>query len=257
MNIIALLTDFGTGDGFVGAMKGVIKSINPYVDIVDISHNIEPFNIFQASLVLYSVYKYYPPYTVFIVVVDPGVGTEREPIIVKTTKYIFVLPNNGLLSFVEKEEKIEDIFKIENERFLLKRVSETFHGRDIFSPVAAYISRGVPLDSFGSRLGSDKLIRIEIPEKKIIDGKIIGSIIGFDRFGNAITNIDRVPPKFTATYRNYRINKINKNFLEGDKDKPNLIVGSTGFLEVFLPKSSFKDKFKAEVGEEIVIEERR
>ncbi len=255
MHVIALLTDFGLKDGFVGAMKGVIKSINPTVEIVDITHEIEPFDIFQGALTLYSVYRYFPPYTIFVAVVDPGVGTKREPIIVETEKYIFVLPNNGLISFVQKYDNIRRVILIENSRFMLNRISETFHGRDIFAPVASFISRGVPLNLFGKEKSPDSLVKIPIPEPKVYNDKIEGEIISFDRFGNAITNIKDLPEHFTVIFRDYKIADLKSNFLEGEKDKPNLIVGSTGFLEIFLPQDSFKNRFNAKRGEKVIVKE--
>ncbi|NPA53116.1 MAG: SAM-dependent chlorinase/fluorinase, partial [Aquificae bacterium] len=130
--IIALLTDFGNKDGFVGTVKGVIKSINPEAEIIDISHEIDSFDILEASLVLNASYKYFPQKTIFVCVVDPGVGTERKSIIVETEKYIFVSPDNGLLSLPLKKERIQKIIEITNNKYQLSRDNETFHGRDIY-----------------------------------------------------------------------------------------------------------------------------
>ena len=255
MNLIALLTDFGTKDGFVGSMKGVIKTINPTVDIVDITHEISSFSILEGALVLYSTYKYFPKHSIFVCVVDPGVGTERKAIVVKTLNYFFILPDNGLITLVSREENIQDVFLIENERFLLKRVSETFHGRDIFSPVAAYISRGIELSLLGKRIDKEELTYIDIPEPQIKENKIIGEILTFDKFGNAITNIRNIfPNRVRIKFRDKTINGVVRNFMEGEKDKPNAIIGSTGFLELFLPMGNFKEKFRAKSGEKVEIE---
>jgi len=259
MNTIALLTDFGYKDGFVGAMKGVIKNINPSVEIVDISHEISPFNIMEASLVLFATYKYFPKYTIFCTVVDPGVGTSRNPIIVQTENYFFVLPDNGLITLVLKEEKIKHVYKITNERFMLKSISQTFHGRDIFAPVCAYISRGTPLESFGLKLKPSSLTKIDFPQPKKKNKSIIGEIIYFDRFGNATTNLkyENLPKKFKLLFRDFEITNLSKNFKEGKKDIPNLIVGSTGFLELFLPEKNLQETFLVSTGEPIILMEEK
>ena len=253
MSIIALLTDFGYKDGFVGSMKGVILSINPDANIIDISHDIEPFNIAEGSIVLNAAYRYFPKNTIFVSVVDPQVGTERKAIIVKTQNYYFISPDNGLLTLALKDQKVEKIIQITNSEFFLKTDTNTFHGRDIFSPVAAYLSKGIELEKFGIAIYDFK--RLDIFDLKMVDGFILGKIIKFDKFGNAITNIDKLPENFELIYRDFKITKVCKNFLEGEKDRPNLIKGSFGFYELFIPMDSFKDKFKAKLFEEIQVRE--
>ena len=251
MSIIALLTDFGLKDGFVGSMKGVILSINPEAKIVDISHEIESFSIIEGSIVLNATYRYFPKGTIFVSVVDPGVGTERKFIIVKTKDYFFVCPDNGLLTLVLKKEKIKKIIEIKNKEFFLESDTNTFHGRDIFAPIAAYLSKGIKPEKFGD--GIKNIKTNDIFEPKVLDGRIIGKIIKFDKFGNAITNIGKLPERFEIIYKDYRITKVCRNFLEGEKDKPNLIKGSFGFYELFLIMDSFKDRFNARVFEEFRI----
>ncbi len=243
MKTIALLTDFGMKDGFVGSMKGVILSINPYVNIVDISHDVDSFDILEGSLILYASYKYFPKGTIFVSVVDPGVGTNRKPIVIKTKDYIFISPDNGILTLALEDQKIEKILEIKNEKYILKTDTNTFHGRDIFSPVAAYISKGIDLSDIGPEL--EDFIKLDFPTIYKENDFYIAKIIKFDKFGNAITNIKNLPENFEIEYKNFTINKISKNFLEGDNDKPNLIKGSFGFYELFVPKGSFKDKFNA------------
>ncbi len=251
MSIIALLTDFGTEDGFVGAVKGVIYGINPSVSIVDITHNIDSFDIFEGAFTLLSTYRYFPESTIFVSVVDPGVGTERKSVIVKTEKYFFVAPDNGIVSLAVKDQKVEKIIEIKNKNFMLKRDTETFHGRDIFAPVSAYISRGVPIDMFGKELKSIKEIRF--PEPEIKGGFIIGQIIKFDKFGNCITNIKEIPDFYEIMVNSIPVKKVVKNFLEGDKTGLNLIKGSSGFYELFVPKKSCKDLFGLKKGDKIII----
>jgi len=250
--IIALLTDFGNKDGFVGSLKAVILSINPNIEIVDISHEVESFSILEASIILNATYKYFPKGTIFLSVVDPGVGTEREAIIVKTENYIFVSPNNGILTLPLKNEKIKEIVKIENKKYILKSDTNTFHGRDIFAPVSAYISRGIALKNFGKKLKKDNLVIIKdiYPEEK--EDRIIGKVIKFDKFGNAITNIDKLPENSKILFRNYQL-KICNNFQEGDKYIPSLIKGSFGFYEIFLKENSAKDILNINLFEEFII----
>ncbi|ACO04936.1 MAG TPA: hypothetical protein DEP48_03800 [Persephonella sp.] len=255
MRVIALLTDFGTEDGFVGAVKGVIKSINPAVSIVDITHGIESFDILEGALILSSTYRYFPEGTVFVSVVDPGVGTERRPIVVKTEKYFFVAPDNGVVSLAVKDQKIEKIIEIKNEDFMLKRDTETFHGRDIFAPVSAYISRGIPLDMLGKELKDIK--RINLPEPEIKDNTMTGQIIKFDKFGNCITNIKELPDFYEIEINGITIKKVVKSFLEGERESLNLIKGSFGFYEIFVPEGSCKDIFKLKKGDRILIKLKR
>lgn len=249
--IISLLTDFGIEDGFVGSVKGVIKTINPSVDIIDISHNVGSFDILEGALVLKAAYLYFPKGTIFTVVVDPGVGSERDAIIVKTKDYFFVAPDNGVISLAVENEKIEKIIKIQNEEFFLTRDNNTFHGRDIFAPVSAYISKGVPVESFGKE--KNNIIKVDIPRPEIKNGKIYGKIIKFDKFGNGITNIEDIPSFKRGEVRGIKIEKLASSFLEGEKGKLNIIKGSFGFYEIFVPLGSAKDMFKLDKEDEVVI----
>lgn len=247
---VALLTDFGLKDGFVGAVKGVLLSINPDLNIVDISHEITSFDILEAAIVLNTTYKYFPQNTIFMCVVDPGVGTSRKPIAVKTKDYYFVAPDNGLLTLALKNQQIEKIVHIKN--YHLKTDTNTFHGRDIFAPACGYLSKGVSIEDLGEVIQDyQKIPNIDPIEK---DHKIIGKILMFDKFGNAITNLSYLPENFKLYYKDYVISKVKNNFLEGEKDKPNLIKGSFGFYELFIPMGSFKEKFNANIGDEILIE---
>ena len=254
MNSLALLTDFGLKDGFVGSMKGVILNINPSAQIVDITHDVPSFDIKEGALILNATYKYFPKKTVFIVVVDPGVGTERKPIAVETENYFFVAPDNGVLSLALENEKIKNIVEITNEDLMLKRDNETFHGRDIFAPVGAYLSKGFPIEKVGRKI--DDIVKIDIPKPIEKDGYIIGEIIKFDKFGNAITNIQELPDFEYIDVKGYKIDKISKSLLDGNRDKPNIIKGSFGFYEIFTPLSSARDKFNLELGEKIKIRRR-
>ncbi|MEJ5173232.1 MAG: SAM-dependent chlorinase/fluorinase [Hydrogenothermaceae bacterium] len=248
---VALLTDFGNKDGFVGAVKAVITSINPDVNIIDISHEVEPFNILEASLILNAVYKYFPKGTIFLSVVDPGVGTERRAVIVETEDYIFVSPDNGLLTLPLKYQTVKKVVHIRNSKYFLPTRTNTFHGRDIFAPVCGYISLSEPLENFGEPVYE----YVKLPDFDPIytEDKIIGKIVKFDRFGNAITNIDKLPDRFKVVFRGYEIERVCTNFLEGEKDRPNLVMGSFGFYELFIPQGSLKDILSLQVSEPVEV----
>ena len=188
--IITLLSDFGNQDAYVGIMKGVIAGINPLANIIDISHSIPPQDIFNGAYLLYTSYKYFPKGTIHVAVVDPGVGSQRDIVCVETQDHLFLAPNNGLLSFVVQEEKPKGIFRVTNNRYFLPSPSNTFHGRDVFAPVAAHLSLGIKPHQLGVKIS--KLEQLDIPKphyKKT--GQLEGQIIYIDRFGNLITNITR------------------------------------------------------------------
>lgn len=195
MKIIALLTDFGYKDNFVGIMKGVILGINPQVNLVDISHGVKPQSIFEAYFLLKNSYKFFPKGTIFVAVVDPGVGSKRKSILIETNDYFFIGPDNGIFSFLESHE-IKNIVHLTNKEYFLKPVSSTFHGRDIFAPAAGFLSKGVSPEELGTLIKSIK--RVEIPKPRIEKDKLVGEIIYIDGFGNLISNISReVFNKFT------------------------------------------------------------
>ncbi|MDQ7038772.1 MAG: S-adenosyl-l-methionine hydroxide adenosyltransferase family protein [Aquificota bacterium] len=248
--LVALLTDFGTGDGFVGAVKGVILSVNPEVRIVDISHEVEPFNILEGALILKAHYRYFPEGTVFLAVVDPGVGSERRPLALRCGVHFFVGPDNGIFDLaVEDIGEDPEAVLIENEKFTLPRVNNTFHGRDIFAPVAAYITRGVPLKEFGRSVSYER--RLKFPRVTAEGKKVVGEIVYFDRFGNGITSI----PCGDYSYGVFRGEKIKvvPYFQAGEKGKLSLTCGSFGFMELFVPMENAKERFRLRKGEEVVV----
>ena len=266
--IITLLTDFGLGDNFVGVVKGVILGINPGVKIVDISHGVMPGDILQAAFLLESSYRYFPYGTVHLVVVDPGVGSQRKAVIAKTKRFYFVGPDNGVLSLaLASEEKVIDIVSITNQRFFLKPVSPTFHARDIFAPVAAYLSSGRKITQFGITQKDHR--HLKFPQPKVIssrrdtsfgrkDKTLQGEIVYIDRFGNLITNIEKnIFSRFTGKrdciihFKNKPINKISKSYSETGKNEPLAIFGGFGNLEISINKGSARDYFRARRGQKI------
>ncbi|MBN1427695.1 MAG: SAM-dependent chlorinase/fluorinase [Anaerolineae bacterium] len=185
--IITLLTDFGERDAYVGAMKGVILSIVPGAQMVDISHQVAPQNIYQAATILAGMYAYYPSHTIHLAVVDPGVGTRRQPIALETPHGIFVAPDNGILTLVRLQEPSSTPVLLENSAYWLSSPGSTFHGRDIFSPVAAHLARGVPVREMGAVL--DTLVMLPLDPIEITPTAIRGKVVYIDHFGNLITNI--------------------------------------------------------------------
>lgn len=252
--IIALLTDFGTKDYFVGAMKGVILSINKEAKIVDISHEISPQNISSASFTLRACYREFPEKTIFVAVVDPGVGSKRRAILVETEKYYFIAPDNGLLSFVYNREEHFKVSEITNEKFFRHPVNNTFHGRDIFSPAAAHLSNGVKPYEFGIEI-NDFVIFEETKPRRISDLQVEAKIIYSDHFGNLVTNLKKedLPEKFALMIGNKRIEKLQGYFSEAEKSEVFMIFGSAGFLEIVAFQDSAKSILDAKVGDEIII----
>src|SRR6266496_2541877 len=172
--IITLLTDFGSSDIFVGSMKGVILGINPLAQIVDLTHTVPPHDIRTASYLLHSAARYFPPGTIHVAVVDPGVGSERRPLLVFTMEQYFIAPDNGILSGVLASELDAEIRELTNKQFLLGSIVSTFHGRDVFAPAAAWLSRGELIESFGPLV--ENIVRFEVSRARQESGKLLGDL---------------------------------------------------------------------------------
>lgn len=251
--VIALLTDFGNRDWFVGTMKGVILRINPNVEVVDITHEISPQNVREAGFVLWNSYRYFPPKTIFVCVVDPGVGSERKIIAVETDKYIFIAPDNGLLDFVLSEVEVLKAVCVENRDYFLEEISSTFHGRDIFAPVSAYISRGVDISELGSE------IKIKKPERMFVEilseGSYRGEVIYIDRFGNLITNLRAIGKiEGEVEFKGATINKISKTYSDVGVSEVVALVDSSGLIEIGVRNGNAREFFKANYGDEVLIQ---
>ena len=255
MSTITLLTDFGYKDNFVGVVKGIILGINSRAHIIDLCHEVEPQDIVGAAFALKTAYKYFPKNTIHLVIIDPGVGSERLPILVKTKKYYFIGPDNGVLSLALEEEEVEGIIYLDNYEFHLRPVSNTFHARDIFAPVAAHISKGISYQLFGKAVKSYK--KINLPTPKINPQSISGEVIYIDRFGNLVTNIGQ---DFKDRIKEPRI-RIKHKTIKGIKTsyvqvKPKMLLviwGSTGFLEIATNLGSAKDRLKAKIGDRVEV----
>ncbi|MDY7078889.1 MAG: SAM-dependent chlorinase/fluorinase [Chloroflexota bacterium] len=188
--LVTLLTDFGAADGYVGAMKGVILGIFPDARLVDISHEIAPQNLRQAAYVLYTAYPFFPSHTVHLVVVDPGVGSARRPIALRTPAGLFVGPDNGVFSYVMACEPVQTIVELADPRYRLSQTSYTFHGRDVFAPAAAHLAAGVPITALGPPVSDP--VTFSSPRLEVASGGITGEVLYTDHFGNLITSIGRL-----------------------------------------------------------------
>ncbi len=241
MKTVALLTDFGLSDEFVGVMKGVLFSSCDYVRVVDITHGIEPFNIKGAAILLYSSYNFFPEDTIFVVVVDPGVGTERKPIVLFKDKRIFIGPDNGVFSLIMGENT--EVYTIEVK--INGKISPTFHGRDIF--IRAAISYIKNKNIKGERLYEP--VKIKMAEDR--GGYVMGEIVHFDSFGNALTDIQSEGYKGSIEFRDMKLN-ILSTF--GDVKNGEILsyVGSRGFYELGINQGNFKEKFNASIGEPVI-----
>ncbi|MFZ0760892.1 MAG: SAM-dependent chlorinase/fluorinase [Candidatus Sulfotelmatobacter sp.] len=238
--IITLTTDFGNNDHFVGTMKGVILAIVPEAQIVDICHSVQAFDVLDGALTISQAYSYFPTRTVHVVVVDPGVGTARRPILASCDKYHFVAPDNGVLSLVYAREERMHVRHITSEHYFLQPVSNTFHARDIFAPVAAWLAKQVEALKFGDEV--EEYVRFSAPRPKAVDAnRLRGVVLKVDKFGNLITNItpQDAPVLFGAGATGFKIvvgsreiTEIHSAYAEGAPGEVFGILGSMGFLEI-------------------------
>jgi S-adenosylmethionine hydrolase len=245
MAIIALLTDFGTRDPYVAAVKGVLAA-RCDARVADLTHEIAPFDVFGAAFFLRDVVEYWPAGTIFVVVIDPGVGTSRKIIAAERDGRLFLAPDNGVLSLVAAPPAIS----VENESFFLPQGSATFHGRDRFAPVAAAIANGAALEELGPLV--DEIVRLDYTSPAYGEAKIDGTIIAVDRFGNLVTDVEASKVAFDPVLRAgwHVVDRVERNY--GDAgDGPFLIAGSTGCLEVSVANGSAADLLQLSRGEKV------
>jgi S-adenosylmethionine hydrolase len=274
--IITLLTDFGEQDGYVAAMKGVILGLVPEARLIDISHQIKAQDIRQAASVLAEAYPYFPPHTIHLVVVDPGVQ-ERDPIAVETPGGRFVAPDNGVLTYVKLAEPSLNAIRLDNPKFWLTKPSHTFHGRDIFSPCAAHLAQGLQLSELGTPL--ENITLLELPKITVTDHAIRGEVERIDRFGNVLTNIMRLvwiddetlelqptgidnqekPVRFNAqkarvTCGWHSLEGIHKRYSELAVGQRLALVGSGGELEIAMNQGNASHVMSIRVGDPVTIQ---
>lgn len=274
MGFITLITDFGLDDGYVGAMKGVILSIALHATIVDISHAIPAQDVRSAAWTLYTAYNTFPQGTVHCVVVDPGVGSHRRAIALQAGAYTFVAPDNGLLSYVLAQEPLHMTVELTDPRFHHHPVSHTFHGRDIFAPVAAHIVRGIPLDEMGPPIDQPITWPLQHPGRGA-EGALLGHVLHVDHFGNCITDLqmrsekdnlylvnrpgegsDLLPmPRRQVQIRvgGCSLQGISRTYSDGPSGKPLALVGSSGHLEIALVGGSAAQALGLRVGDPVIV----
>ncbi|MBF0555995.1 MAG: SAM-dependent chlorinase/fluorinase [Nitrospirae bacterium] len=254
-----LLTDFGLADTFTAQMKGVMLSINPEVNIVDITHSIEPYNIRHGAVALGMSYKYFPEGTIHIAVVDPGVGSNRRGIVVDGGKYIFVGPDNGIFSIIYAENKYVEnkvaVYEITDKRCYRNPTGVTFHGRDVFAPTAALISGGLRPEEVGPPVGDYQSFDI-IPPSKAGGNTITGEVLYIDRFGNIITNITAAFITGCGFKLNGRLVSLKENYAQGQDGQLHALINSDGYLELFVKQGSAGTKMQAatRAGQRITVE---
>jgi len=254
--IVALLTDYGLQDPYAGVMKGALLSANPEARIVDITHDIPPQDIREGSRVLSAARPYFPTGTVFVAVVDPGVGSSRAILGVETDRHFFLAPDNGLLGFLDRDGGIRRIVQVREPKYFLKPLSRTFHGRDIFAPVAGHLSRGVDLARFGPSV--NRLTTAEsVAPRKAANGDLQGEVVSIDRFGNLITNIpgellpDARDIRITVGRRN--VHALSRSYADTKKGDLLALVGSTGHLEISVNHGSAHKTARIQRGARVLV----
>ena len=238
--IVTLTTDFGLNDHFVGTIKGVILGIEPEAQIVDICHSVQAFDILEGALALAQSYSYFSSRTVHLVVVDPGVGSARRPIVATSDRHNFVAPDNGVLSLIYARDERVNVRHITADHYFLQPLSNTFHARDIFAPVAAYLAKGVDPEKFGEPITD--FVRFNAPKPKALDAHTLrGVVLKVDRFGNLVTNFTAEdvpalfqpqPPAFKIVVGKREVTGMKTNYAEAAPGEVFAILGSMGYLEI-------------------------
>lgn len=256
-NIVTITSDFGLKDPYVAEMKAIILSLSPDVAIVDITHEIEKFNIKNGAFTLLSVVPYFPKGTIHLAVVDPGVGTARRAILIKTTEGFLVGPDNGLLILAAERQRIISVYEITNPQFMRSSVSRTFHGRDIFAPVAAYLANGVQANNFGQEI--DDFVKLEITKVNVTESSIVAEVLHVDGYGNVITNVSEndIAPLHLGDYIGLKLSgcylkmKFGKTYAEAKPKEAFALIGSHGFLELALNQGNAAETFQIKTGENV------
>lgn len=253
--IITLTTDFGYKDPFAAEMKGVILSINPNAKIVDVSHGMEPQDIHAAAYVIGTSFGYFPPGSVHVVVVDPGVGSERRPVMLGAGGHYFIGPDNGVFSYILRSTAVTGVH-ITGEKYMLSKQSPTFQGRDLFAPVAAWLSKGTDPASFGPQ--TDHFVTLPAAAARRVEGGMTGEIIYIDHFGNSITNITGDDLAATGGISGVRINdrdlRMVRYYAEADEDSLCCLINSSGYLEIFVNRGNAALEYSLNKGDKVNIQ---
>ena len=273
--LIVLLTDFGTTDTYVGVMKGVMLGIAPQLQFIDLTHAIQPQNVREAAFALLNSYRYFPADTIFLVIVDPGVGSSRQPIAVQAGEYMFVAPDNGVLSYVLHDFEVMQAVALDKPYYARSGISSTFHGRDIFAPAAAHLSAGAALQSLGSPL--EQLVMLPEPTLSVEGKRITGEVLHVDHFGTVVTSIGLLrwvaPGRLTLNARfgealalpipaenaiisigGQQIESIHRTYAEVARGDTLALVGSNGYLELAVNQGSFVSRLEVQIGDSVEIQ---
>lgn len=257
--IVALMTDFGLRDTYVGVMKGVVAGIAPEATVIDLTHGIDPQDVRQAAYSLLIARPYFPAGTIFCCVVDPGVGSARRAVGVRAGDQTFIYPDNGLLTPILAATPTGLAVSLENDAYHLSEVSTTFHGRDIFSPTSAHLAAGVPLEDLGPRIDPDTLIQLEWPQPHRHDAGWRATVIHSDHFGNLITNLrgDQIEPpldRWEIRAGQVHIRGIDTTFADVELGRPVAYVGSDGFLELAVRQGNARRQWSLGPGTVVYVE---
>lgn len=273
--VIALLTDFGTSDTYVGVMKGVLLDICPTARLIDLTHAVQPQNVREGAFLLANAYRYFPPGTVFLVVVDPGVGSSRRAVAVQAGEYTCVAPDNGVLSYMLAEFASHQAVALTNSQYRLPHVSNTFHGRDIFAPAAAHLAHHARLQDMGP--SAQDMVRLSQPTLSMKKDSLIGEVIHIDRFGNLITSIGRVewgandslsvtlafgvdrgrhleiPSSATVEVHKQVMPRIERSYSSAPLHEPLALISSDGFLEIAVRQGNAAENLGISVGDPVLL----
>jgi S-adenosylmethionine hydrolase len=262
MSVITLLTDFGTDDEYVGLMKGVILSINPSATIVDMTHGINRQDIVQAAYAICAGYQYFPAGTVHLIVIDPGVGTQRSLLALKLENHFFIAPDNGVLSLLLSERNVSSLNQITNPKFFRDSVSPTFHGRDIIAPVGAHLTNGLDVSELGPEIdGSNVVFLDRLNAHCTEEGELKGVVVAIDHFGNLITNIksEQLTECLPSGLKSDLRIRLGSNVIEGlvetyasmPAQTVSALIGSRGYLEIAINRDSAARRLNAHTGDEV------
>lgn len=256
-SLITLTTDFGTCDGYVGVVKGVIAGICDSVRIIDLTHELQAWNIAAGAWIIANSFKYFPDATIHMAVVDPGVGSKRRALAIAAHNQYFIGPDNGLFSDVLNIQSVSEVraYELNVDKYWRSEVSSTFHARDLFAPVAAHLASGITLDQAGTQVDLASLVRLPLRNLKIKNNRVEGCVVYIDRFGNLITNIGKEYVQNAALCQvgKKSVGRIGTTYSSGEVGSPIAFVGSHGYLEIAISQGRADEKLGAEVNTPVLL----
>jgi len=259
-NIITLTTDFGLQDPYVGQVKGAILKNNISVRIIDICHSIPAHDTLSAAVAIRTSYNYFPNGSIHLVIVDPGVGSQRRILAAASEHHLFIVPDNGILSLLFKDNRIQTVHRVENASLFPSEISSTFHARDIMAPVAAALAGGMPLDKVGPTADISSCVHLDLPEPVITDRKIEGQALHIDRFGNIRTNITSAnlsrfqPSSFSGVrIKGHQVNSISSTYTDSPSGGLVAVVDSAGYLEIAVNRGDAAQLTKCRIGDPLIV----